>query len=105
TIEDMVRQGMLAGVERDRAIQHYIKALNKGVLKVMSKMGISTLQSYCGAQSFEAIGLKQEFIDRYFTHTMSRIGGVGIDVIAAEVVQRHHRALVRPPVKTHELEA
>src|SRR5262245_17149851 len=72
TIDDMIRQGMLTGVDRDRAIQHYIKALNKGVLKVMSKMGISTLQSYCGAQIFEAIGLKSEFIDKYFTHTMSR---------------------------------
>ena len=61
---------------------NYIKALNKGILKVMSKMGISTLQSYCGAQIFEAIGLEQEFVDRYFTWTASRIGGVGIDVIA-----------------------
>ena len=58
TIDDMIRQGMLTGIDRDKAIQHYIKALNKGVLKVMSKMGISTLQSYCGAQIFEAIGLK-----------------------------------------------
>jgi len=104
TIDDMVRQGMLAGVDRERAIQHYIKALNKGVLKVMSKMGISTLQSYCGAQIFEAIGLKQEFIDRYFTLTMSRIGGVGIDVIAQEVVLRHQRAFGRQPVKPQELE-
>ena len=62
----------------------YIKALNKGILKVMSKMGISTLASYCGAQIFEAIGLHQEFIDRFFTHTTSRVGGVGIDVIAKE---------------------
>ncbi len=105
TIEDMVRQGMLAGVDRDRAIQHYIKALNKGVLKVMSKMGISTLQSYCGAQIFEAIGLKQDFIDKYFTHTMSRIGGIGIDVIANEAVLRHQRAFGRQPVKPQELEA
>src|SRR4029079_14662131 len=104
TIEDMVRQGMLAGVERDRAIQHYIKALNKGVLKVMSKMGISTLQSYCGAQIFEAIGLKSEFIDRYFTHTMSRIGGIGIDVIATEVVLSHKLTLGRQPVKPQEIE-
>ncbi|HTM04601.1 MAG TPA: glutamate synthase large subunit [Vicinamibacterales bacterium] len=105
TIDDMIRQGLLTDIERDRAIQHYIKALNKGVLKVMSKMGISTLQSYCGAQIFEAIGLTQSFIDQYFTHTMSRIGGVGIDVIANEVQLRHDRAFGRQPVKPQELEA
>jgi glutamate synthase (ferredoxin) len=104
TIDDMIRQGMLTGVDRERAIQHYIKALNKGVLKVMSKMGISTLQSYCGAQIFEAIGLKTDFIDKYFTHTMSRIGGVGIEVIAEEAVRRHQRAFGRQPVKPQELE-
>ncbi len=58
TIDDMIRQGLLTGIDRDKAVQHYIKALNKGVLKVMSKMGISTLQSYCGAQIFEAVGLE-----------------------------------------------
>ena len=104
TIDDMIRQGMLAGIDREKAIQNYIKALNKGVLKVMSKMGISTLQSYCGAQIFEAIGLSQEFIDRYFTHTTSRIGGVGIDVIAEEVRRRHERAFGRQPVRPQELE-
>ncbi len=105
TIDDMISQGMLTGIERDEAIQHYIKALNKGILKVMSKMGISTLQSYCGAQIFEAIGLSQAFIDRYFTHTMSRIGGVGIDVVAEEVRLRHDRAFGRQPVRPQELEA
>src|SRR5688572_11459914 len=85
TIDDMIHHGMLQGIDRDRATEHYIKALNKGVLKVMSKMGISTLQSYCGAQVFEAIGLNQAFIDRYFTHTTSRVSGVGIDVVAEEV--------------------
>jgi glutamate synthase (ferredoxin) len=104
TIDDMIRQGMLAGVDRGKAIQHYIKALNKGVLKVMSKMGISTLQSYCGAQIFEAIGLKQELIDRYFTHTMSRVGGIGIDVVAQEACLRHERAFGRQPVRPQELE-
>jgi glutamate synthase (ferredoxin) len=105
TIDDMIRQGMLAGIDRDRAIQHYIKALNKGILKVMSKMGISTLQSYCGAQIFEAIGLRSDFIDKYFTHTMSRVGGVGIDMIAEEVCIRHERAFGRQPVRPQELEA
>ncbi|MBI4887631.1 MAG: glutamate synthase large subunit [Acidobacteria bacterium] len=105
TIDDMIRQGMLTGIGRDEAIAHYIKALNKGILKVMSKMGISTLQSYCGAQIFEAIGLSQAFIDRYFTHTTSRIGGVGIDVIGEEVRRRHERAFGRRPAGTEELDA
>jgi glutamate synthase (NADPH/NADH) large chain len=105
TIDDMIRQGMLSGIGRDTAIEHYIKALNKGVLKVMSKMGISTLQSYCGAQIFEAIGLSQAFIDTYFTHTTSRIGGVGIDVVAEEVRLRHARAFGRQPVRPQELES
>ncbi len=85
TLDDMIAQGMVEGVTREKATLNYIKALNKGILKVMSKMGISTLQSYCGAQIFEAIGLEQTFVDRYFTWTASRIGGVGIDVIAREV--------------------
>jgi glutamate synthase (ferredoxin) len=105
TIDDMIQQRMLTGIERDKAIANYIKALNKGILKVMSKMGISTLQSYCGAQIFEAIGLSQLFIDRYFTHTTSRIGGVGIDVIAEEVAQRHQRAFGRRPAGAEELDA
>ena len=92
TLDDMIAQGMVEGVTREKATLNYIKALNKGILKVMSKMGISTLQSYCGAQIFEAIGLEQQFVDRYFTWTASRIGGVGIDVIAREVKERHERA-------------
>ncbi|HEX6160027.1 MAG TPA: glutamate synthase central domain-containing protein, partial [Thermoanaerobaculia bacterium] len=104
TIDDMILQGMLPGIERDEAIEHYIKALNKGILKVMSKMGISTLQSYCGAQIFEAIGLSQAFIDRYFTHTMSRVSGVGIDVIAEEVRRRHERAFGPRPAGPEELD-
>ena len=92
TLDDMIAQGMVEGVSREKATLNYIKALNKGILKVMSKMGISTLQSYCGAQIFEAIGLEQAFVDRYFTWTASRIGGVGIDVIAREVKERHERA-------------
>src|SRR5688572_19904493 len=104
TIDDMIEHGLLTGIDRDKANQHYIKALNKGVLKVMSKMGISALQSYCGAQVFEAIGLSQEFIDKYFTHTTSRVSGVGIDVIAEEVRLRHARAFGRQPVRPHELE-
>ena len=95
TIDDMIRTGQLPGIERERALYNYVKALNKGILKVMSKMGISTLQSYCGAQIFEAIGLNQEFVDRFFTHTLSRIGGIGIDLVAQEVRLRHERAFGR----------
>jgi glutamate synthase (NADPH) large chain len=92
TLDDMIQQGVLEGLTHGRAVLHYIKALNKGILKVMSKMGISTLQSYCGAQIFEAIGLDERFVERYFTWTASRIGGAGIDVIAREVRERHRRA-------------
>jgi len=92
TLDDMIRQRQLAGVTHDQAVTNYIHALNKGILKVMSKMGISTLQGYCGAQIFEAVGLDRAFVDQYFTWTASRIGGVGIEVIAAEVSKRHAAA-------------
>jgi glutamate synthase domain-containing protein 2/glutamate synthase domain-containing protein 1/glutamate synthase domain-containing protein 3 len=92
TLDDMIRQRLLVGISHEKAVKNYIKALNKGILKVMSKMGISTLQSYCGAQIFEAVGLNQEFVDRYFTWTASRIGGVGLEVIADEVLKRHSHA-------------
>ena len=72
-------------VDEEHAVKNYVKAVNKGVIKVISKMGISTIQSYRGAQIFEAIGLNQDFVDEYFTWTPSRIGGIGIDVIAEEV--------------------
>ena len=73
TIDDMIRQGQLPGLTHEKAVRNYIKALNKGILKVMSKMGISTLASYCGAQIFEAVGLNKAFVDRFFTWTPSRI--------------------------------
>ncbi len=92
TLDDMIQQRRLVGVTHDEAVINYIHALNKGILKVMSKMGISTLQSYCGAQIFEAVGLDRAFIDQYFTWTSSRIGGIGIDVISDEVERRHARA-------------
>jgi glutamate synthase (ferredoxin) len=104
TIDDMIRQGLLTGTTRDEAVARYIKALNKGVLKVMSKMGISTLASYCGAQIFEAIGLRKDVIDKYFTHTTSRLDGVGIDVIAEEVRRRHEIAYGRTPAGVVELD-
>jgi glutamate synthase (NADPH) large chain len=92
SLDDMIRQGALEGLTHVQAVTGFIKALNYGILKVMSKMGISCLSSYCGAQIFEAIGLDRAFVDRYFTSTSSRIGGVGIDVVAEEVVRRHRRA-------------
>ena len=104
TLDDMIRGGMLPGLTHEKAVKNYIKALNKGVLKVMSKMGISTLQSYRGAQIFEAIGLEKDFVDRYFTHTASRIGGVGIDAIAEEVRARHTLAFPERPVADRDLD-
>jgi glutamate synthase (ferredoxin) len=104
TIDDMIRQGILSGIDREKAIANYIKGLNKGILKVMSKMGISTLQSYCGAQIFEAIGLSQALVDRYFTHTTSRISGVDIEIIAKEVCLRHDHAFGPRPAGPVELE-
>jgi glutamate synthase (NADPH/NADH) large chain len=91
TLGDMIDRGLLTGVDFDKAVTNFIKAINKGVVKVISKMGISTIQSYCGAQIFEALGLDQDFVDRYFTWTPSRIGGVGLDVIAEEVKLRHRQ--------------
>jgi len=104
TLDDMIRQKMLVGLTHDKAVYNYIKALNKGVLKVMSKMGISTLQSYRGAQIFEAVGLEKTFVDRYFTHTASRIGGVGIEAIAQEVRKRHELAFPERPVADPDLD-
>jgi len=92
SVEDLVRNGVLTGVEPEEAVRRLIRALGKGVLKVMSKMGISTVASYRGAQVFEAIGLSQELVDRWFTGTTTQLGGVGLDVIAAEVAMRHARA-------------
>jgi glutamate synthase (NADPH/NADH) large chain len=105
TLDDMIEQRVVEGVTRERARANYIRALNKGILKVMSKMGISTLQSYCGAQIFEAIGLEQSFVDRYFTWTASRIGGIGIGVIAREVQCRHERAFPARPLAPADLDS
>src|SRR3989449_777018 len=104
TLDDLIQEGVLAGLDRTKAVKNYIKALNKGILKVMAKMGISTLQSYCGAQIFEAIGLNRAVVDRYFTGTASRVGGIGIDVIAEEVRQRHAAAYPERPVEKPELD-
>ncbi len=106
SIDDMISEGLLEGVSPRQARRNYIKAACKGVLKVMSKMGISTVASYTGAQVFEAIGLDASIVDEYFTGTSSRIGGVGLSVLAAEVAERHLRAHEpRPTERAHrELE-
>jgi glutamate synthase (NADPH/NADH) large chain len=96
TIEDLVARGAIAG-PADKAIANYVKALSKGVLKVMSKMGISTIASYIGAQVFEAFGLGEDVVEEYFTGTPSRLGGVGLDVIAAEAAARHAAAYPEVP--------
>ncbi|MYY06232.1 MULTISPECIES: glutamate synthase large subunit [unclassified Streptomyces] len=90
SVEDLVRAGtFIEGIEAEQAIRNLIHALGKGVLKVMSKMGISTVASYRGAQVFEAVGLDQAFVDRYFNGTATKIGGAGLDVVAREVAARH----------------
>jgi glutamate synthase (NADPH) large chain len=93
TIEDMVDTGA------DKLVQNYVKALGKGILKIMSKMGISTVSSYCGAQVFEAVGLATELVERYFTGTPGRIGGIGLAEIHAEVAARHARAYPANPAE------
>jgi glutamate synthase (ferredoxin) len=104
TIIDMVETGVLKDTDPETAVAHYLKAANKGVLKVMTKMGISTVQSYRGAQIFEAIGLNHEVIDRYFTWTASRIEGVGLDVIAQECALRHTTAYEVSPALDGDLD-
>jgi glutamate synthase (NADPH/NADH) large chain len=89
TVEDLARRGELGDIAPATATRHVIKALGKGVLKVMSKMGVSTVASYRGAQIFEAVGLSQDLVDQYFTGTTSQLGGVGLDVLAEEVRMRH----------------
>ncbi|MGH8892993.1 MAG: glutamate synthase large subunit [Actinomycetes bacterium] len=95
SVEDLARHGLVGDVAPEQAVRHLIKALGKGVLKVMSKMGISTVASYHGAQVFEAVGLDQGLVDRYFTGTSSKLGGVGLDVLSQEVARRHSVAYPR----------
>ncbi|MBE1535348.1 glutamate synthase large subunit [Actinomadura algeriensis] len=94
TVEDLVRSGVIEadGLDQGKAVRNLVKAYGKGVLKVMSKMGVSTVASYTGAQIFEAIGLGDDVVGRCFTGTVSRLGGVGFDVLAREVAERHRRA-------------
>ena len=106
SVEDLAREHYYVTVEQDQAVANLIKALGKGVLKVMSKMGVSTVASYTGAQIFEAVGLSQAVVDRYFTGTTSKLGGIELETIAEEVARRHATAYPRGGVlPTHrELE-
>ncbi|MEO7299130.1 MAG: glutamate synthase large subunit, partial [Verrucomicrobiota bacterium] len=104
TLDDMIRQGLLKDIKHKEACKNFAKAAVKGVVKVISKMGISTIQSYRGAQIFEAIGLKQSVVDKYFTWTSTRIEGVGLDVIAKEVQIRHQHAFPDRQVNGHTLD-
>jgi glutamate synthase (NADPH/NADH) large chain len=95
TVEDLARDGYYVKTEPEAAVANLIRALGKGVLKVMSKMGVSTVASYTGAQIFEAVGLSQSVVDRYFTGTTSKLGGIELDTIAEEVARRHATAYPR----------
>ncbi len=100
TVKELIRDGLITGQSEAEAVKHYAKAATKGVVKVASKMGISTIQSYRGAQIFEAVGLNHEVIDKYFTWTASRIEGAGMDVLAGEVQLRHNRAFAQTTAPT-----
>ncbi|MEU2940015.1 glutamate synthase large subunit [Nocardiopsis alba] len=104
TVRDLVRRGTLGDIDADTAARNTLKAYAKGVLKIMSKIGVSTVGSYTGAQIFEALGLGQDVIDRCFTGTTSRLGGVGLDVLAEEVALRHRHAHTATPAAHRRLE-
>jgi len=105
TADDMIRQGLLPGLDHKTAIKNFIKGAIKGVVKTMAKMGISTVQSYRGAQIFEAVGLHHSIIEKYFTRTPSRVEGADLAAIAREVLDRHNRAFPDRDVQTHALDA
>ncbi|MGX7594646.1 glutamate synthase large subunit [Planococcus plakortidis] len=92
SIEDLVAKDDIQGMNVEQAEASYVQAVTDGIIKILSKMGISTIQSYRGAQIFEAIGIRMDVIDKYFTRTSSRLGGIGIDIIAKEVLLRHASA-------------
>jgi len=92
TAEDLVVKGLITGITPERSSKNMVKALGKGILKIMSKMGISTVASYGGAQCFEAIGLSQDLVDKYFTGTTTKLGGVGLEILHTEIEKRHRAA-------------
>ncbi len=99
TIRDLCREGVLADLTERKAVKNYVKAAGKGILKVMSKMGISTVASYTGAQIFEAVGLQKGLVEEYFSGTASRIEGIDLDVIAREAARRHRLAYADRPTE------
>ncbi len=103
TIGEQIERELLP-VDLAQAVKNYVKAINKGVVKIMSKMGISTIQSYLGAQIFECLGINQKVIEKYFTSTPSRIGGIGLDEIAADALARHRQAY-HPPHNDDSLDS
>jgi glutamate synthase (ferredoxin) len=104
TLDDMIKQGLLTGVDHYNACKNFVKAATKGIVKVASKIGISTIHSYLGAQIFECVGLQQTVVDKYFTGTASRIEGNDMEAIASEVLSRHHAAYPDRPVLNRALE-
>jgi glutamate synthase (NADPH) large chain len=104
TIEEMVGSQLMGDVAPEEAVKNYVKAVGKGLLKVISKMGISTLFSYCGAQIFEAVGLDRDFVETHFTGTASRVGGVGMEGLARETLERHTAAFAAVEDNAEELE-
>ena len=104
TLDDMIRQGLLVNIDHKKACANYVKAATKGVIKVASKIGISTIQSYRGAQIFECVGLNHQVVDKYFTWTASRIEGADIGVLAQEVIARHSHAFPDRQVNGHTLD-
>ncbi|MGY1856306.1 glutamate synthase large subunit [Modestobacter sp. SYSU DS0290] len=99
SVEDLIRSGQLTGIQPAQAVRNVVKAMGKGVLKVMSKMGISTVGSYTMAQIFETVGLSKDLVDEYFTGTSATLDGVGLDVLAEEVAMRHRRAYPSNPTE------
>ncbi len=104
SLGDMVREGLVKDTTHEEAIQGYLYSATKGVVKVIAKMGISTIKSYRGGQIFEAVGLAEDVVNRYFTWTDSRIGGIGLDVIAQESLVRHNQAYPAIPVDNRALD-
>jgi glutamate synthase (ferredoxin) len=104
TLDDMIRQGLLVNVDHKKAVYNFTKAATKGVIKVASKIGISTMQSYRGAQIFEAVGLCKSVVDKYFTWTATRVEGSDIKVIAEEAIQRHMRGYPDRDSQVHALD-
>lgn len=104
TLDDMIRQNLLVGVDHYTACKNFIKSATKGIVKVASKIGISTIQSYLGAQIFECVGLQKSLVDKFFTGTASRIEGSDLEAIAIEAIDRHQRAYSDRSGRTEALE-